>query len=75
MNFRSFEPVNGAPKPVERRASLDALLARRRRRPKAIDRLKTAETRGLHEVDGDPRHTATNADPPNLGHDRRRLGG
>src|SRR6266568_2667814 len=34
-----------------------ARFARRRRRPKAIDTLRTAETRGFHEVDDAPRQT------------------
>jgi len=52
-----------------------ARFARRLRRPKAIDRLKTAETRGFHAVDGAPRRTAKNAIPASLDRDRRQLGG
>jgi hypothetical protein len=43
MNFRSFDAVNGAG------------FARRLRRSKTIDSVKTSETRGFQEVDGAPR--------------------
>ena len=45
MNFRGFEPVNGAPKPVERRASHDALwrAASGGRRPLTGSRLRKQE--------------------------------
>jgi hypothetical protein len=40
MTFRGFDPINGAP------------LARRLRRSKTIDRVKTSEQRGFQEVGG-----------------------
>ena len=45
MNFRSLEPVNGAPKPVERRASHDALwrAASGGRRPLTGSKLRKQE--------------------------------
>jgi hypothetical protein len=55
MTFRGFDPVNGA------------RFARRLRRSKTIDRVKTSEKRGFPEVDGALRQALVavekNADP------------
>ena len=55
--LRNGETVKGALIGVERRASLDALCARRRRRTSPLDRLAASETTGLHEVGGAPCRT------------------
>jgi hypothetical protein len=54
MTFRGFDPVNGA------------RLARRLRRSKTIDRVKTSEKRGFHEVDGAPRQALVAVDEMRL---------
>ena len=67
VNVRSLEPVEDG-----RRSALQARVAAGGgRRPLTGSKLRRQEA---FMSDGAPRHTATNADPPNLGRSLRRFG-